>query len=330
MTFAIVSTLLQQAGTPDAREQSEIASSVIEFIDSHPLTLPDLWPALDATLSDWRSSPNFPFAASCVLQISGLLLRHLPQKFSSSFLRVSLLPLASSPALACFRGEYAAVVLSGIRHDATNAVPVLSLVLRYWPYVDSTKQLVFLALLGAALPHVPPHEIGRMLPRVLGIIKHCVLESAQGVAELALRIFTDPAMEAFTAAHARTILLGVFNAYHRASRMHWAKTTREAARAALAAFENVEPQFLRQLARDARDGNRKRQDTWQLIAEMAAGQIADRGPSEGRFALAVPHKRPPSFMARGCVTRLVRRHCKGAVWISRPITAEVLVDGNCI
>jgi hypothetical protein len=273
-TGQIVQAVLQQAGSPDEREQAQIGHFVQEFAQSYHRSHQQLWTTLDATLTLWRDSPNFQFAACCVLSISATLLKDLSPfgKMSLRFLEDTLLPLATSAHFFYFRRQYSEMVMALMRFDPKRSVAVLGVLLRSWPHMHTGKQIAFLKLFSATLPCVPHQQLPALLPRALAIVRDCMVQSAQKVADTALNFLMDSGLSCFFTENARVVLTTLYDAMAKASKSHWSTEVRDLARTALATVAKFDTRMYREIAKASEQkpaSDDVKLQVWTSIAQTA-------------------------------------------------------------
>jgi serine/threonine-protein phosphatase 2A regulatory subunit B' len=140
-----------------------------------------------------------------------------------SFLLRVLLPLHKVSCLGLYHLQLSYCVVQFIEKDQTLSHEVIKGLLRYWPKVNSTKEILFLNEIEEILDIVGPQEFSRVQIPLFYQIAKCISSLHFQVAERALYLWSNDYIVNMIAKNVNTILPIIFPSLYKNSKNHWNK-----------------------------------------------------------------------------------------------------------
>lgn len=197
-----------------------------------------------------------------LLEILGSIINGLalPIKVEhKKFLKQLLTPLHKMPEIAQFHPQLAYCVSQFVDKDPTLAVPVIGGLLRFWPKVDSQKELLFLNELEELLELTQPEQFNQLSIPLFQRVAQCVGAPHFQVAERALYIWQNDHIAELIARNCDSILAVMFPVLHKSSQNHWNATVHTLSMDVMQQFQDMRPRKVEQLTKAfvASDAQRK-------------------------------------------------------------------------
>lgn len=158
----------------------------------------------------------------------------------TDFLLRSLLPLHTTKTLALFHSQLIYCVSQYISKDPTLTYPVVKRLIRYWPVVNSTKELLFLGELEEILSIVEEQEYDKISDLVFKQYAKCISSCHFQVAEKALSLWTSESIYALLENHVESLFPIVFESLYHIAQTHWHKAIRPMAWYSLKVLRDVD------------------------------------------------------------------------------------------
>lgn len=210
-----------------------------------------------------------------LLEILGSIINGLalPVKLEhKKFLLNVLIPLHKMEAIANFHPQLAYCVSQFVDKDPTLAIPVINGLLRFWPRVDSQKELLFINELEELLEITAAEQFTAVTPALFKRIAQCVGSPHFQVAERALYIWQNDHVAENIASNAEEILQIMYPVLHSDEVPHWNTTVHSLSMDVLQQFREMCPQLTEQLTShfdafkiDQADGRQKREAAYAII-----------------------------------------------------------------
>ncbi|KAJ1550148.1 Serine/threonine-protein phosphatase 2A 56 kDa regulatory subunit delta isoform, partial [Nowakowskiella sp. JEL0078] len=137
------------------------------------------------------------------------------------FLTRVLLPLHKGKSLTLYHPQLAYCVVQFLEKDPALTVEVVCGLLRYWPKVNSPKEVMFLNEIEEILDVVEPQEFGKIQVPLFQQISRCVSSPHFQVAERALYFWNNDYIINLIGDNASVILPIMFPSLYRNSKTHW-------------------------------------------------------------------------------------------------------------
>lgn len=187
------------------------------------------------------------------------------------FLSRVLLPLHKARALSLYHSQLAYCVVQFLEKDPSLTYDVILGLLRYWPKVNSPKEVLFLIEIEDIFEVIEPHEFQRIQIPLFVQLAKCISSPHFQVAERALYYWTHEYFCSLVAENCNTILPIVFAALHENS-SHWNRTIHGMVFNASKVFMDVNPvlydecaMIYRQDRENMEARERQRKDNWEKL-----------------------------------------------------------------
>ncbi|KAG2174620.1 hypothetical protein INT44_006884 [Umbelopsis vinacea] len=194
-----------------------------------------------------------------------------------TFLTKVLLPLHKAKSLALYHPQLGYCVVQFLEKDQGLTPDVINGLLRYWPKVNTSKEVMFLTEIEEILEVIDVQEFQIIMVPLFTRIAECVSSTHIQVAERALYYWNNEYIVSLMAENIEVILPIVFPPLYRNSKSHWNQAILSLVYNALKLFMDINPVLFedctntyrinRQLERKKQ---KEREDMWKLIEEKAA------------------------------------------------------------
>jgi serine/threonine-protein phosphatase 2A regulatory subunit B' len=237
---------------------------------------------LRCTLTEFAQSGEHHPGVAELLEILGSIINGfaLPLKTEHrEFLVAVLLPLHRVRYLTLFHSQLAYCVGQYIEKDAFLAGDVLSGLSRYWPRVDSSKEVLFLSEVEEILELTPSDALGDVAETLFARIARSVGSPHFQVAERALSLISNEYVLAHLVAHKATVMPLLFPPLCNNTRDHWNQNVLSLTYNALKALMDIDSALFSRCAdaykvRSQADNQvvDKRRAFWAQVHDLAAAQ----------------------------------------------------------
>ncbi|KAJ4293431.1 serine/threonine-protein phosphatase 2A 56 kDa regulatory subunit delta isoform [Kalmusia sp. IMI 367209] len=259
------------------------------------------------------------------------------------FLTRVLLPMHKVKSLSMYHPQLAYCIVQFLEKDAALTEEVVLGLLRYWPKVNSTKEVMFLNEVEDIFEVMDPAEFAKVQEPLFNQLAKSVASPHFQVAERALYFWNNEYFCNLVSDNVEVILPIMFAPLYENSKGHWNRTIHGMVYNAMKLFMEVNPQLFDDCSHDyaesqnnASERERSRQSRWEkleklaearkngnLVAETPAStskvgspmRLDDSDPlSQGRMealrlqddSIASKDRRPKEFERQGSQTS--RRH----------------------
>lgn len=178
-------------------------------------------------LSSFIDSTEYHAGIPDLLEILGSIINGfvVPLKDEHKiFLLKILMPLHKARTLNAYHAQLAYCIVQFIEKDSSLTGPVVKSLLRYWPRVHSTKEVMFLNEVEEILDIIEPSEFQKILEPLFKQIMLCIRSDQFQVAERVLYFWNNEYILSLINDNIQTILPIVFPALLMDSSVHWNKT----------------------------------------------------------------------------------------------------------
>ncbi|ORZ25533.1 protein phosphatase 2A regulatory B subunit [Absidia repens] len=141
-----------------------------------------------------------------------------------TFLTRVLIPLHKVKSLALYHPQLAYCVVQFLEKDQALTDEVVIGLFRYWPKVNSPKEVMFLNEIEEILDIIDICEFQRIMVPLFTKLSQCVSSSHFQVAERSLYYWNNDYIVSLIAENIQVIMPIVFPALYRTSKTHWNKT----------------------------------------------------------------------------------------------------------
>jgi serine/threonine-protein phosphatase 2A regulatory subunit B' len=158
-----------------------------------------------------------------------------------TFLTRVLIPLHKVKSLALYHPQLAYCVVQFLEKDSSLTEEVLLGLLRYWPKVNSPKEVMFLNEVEEILDVIEPSEFVKIQVPLFQQLQRCINSQHFQVAERALYFWNNEYIVNLMGDNVQTVLPIVFSALYQNSKSHWNRTIHGLVYNALKLFMEINP-----------------------------------------------------------------------------------------
>ncbi|KAG8762158.1 Serine/threonine-protein phosphatase 2A 56 kDa regulatory subunit delta isoform, partial [Ceratobasidium sp. 428] len=193
------------------------------------------------------------------------------------FLTRVLIPLHKVKSLSLYHPQLAYCVVQFLEKDSGLTEEVLRGLLRYWPKVNSPKEVMFLNEVEEVLDVIDPAEFVKIQEPLFHQLARCVNSQHFQVAERALYYWNNEYIVNLMGDNIAVILPLVFPALYQNSKTHWNRTIHGMVYNALKLFMEINPELFEQCVQNFKHDRQVEQqklhdhyENWNLLLERAA------------------------------------------------------------
>ncbi|EFP90145.2 uncharacterized protein PGTG_15993 [Puccinia graminis f. sp. tritici CRL 75-36-700-3] len=191
-----------------------------------------------------------------------------------TFLMRVLIPLHKVKGLALYHPQLAYCVVQFLEKDPALTEDVVLGLLRYWPKVNSPKEVMYLNEVEEVLDVIDPVEFRRVATPLFKQLSRCVNSQHFQVAERALYYWNNEYIVNLISDNVHVILPLVFDALYTNSKMHWSRQIHQLVFNALKLFMNMNPVLFEQCTDQYRE-TRQREQERMIQKEKAWNEVRD-------------------------------------------------------
>jgi serine/threonine-protein phosphatase 2A regulatory subunit B' len=211
------------------------------------------------------------------------------------FLTRVLLPLHKVKSLSLYHPQLAYCVVQFLEKDSALADEVINGLLRYWPKVNSPKEVMFLNEMEEILDVIDPAEFTKVQLPLFTQLTRCINSQHFQVAERALLYWNNEYIVNLMNDNLAVILPIVFPALYTNSKQHWNRTIHGMVYNALKLFMDINPdlfdeamqQFKQRKIEDQRRAE-ARFAAWTKLRAQATKNASSGGPGGKGKKLKLP------------------------------------------
>jgi serine/threonine-protein phosphatase 2A regulatory subunit B' len=201
-----------------------------------------------------------------------------------TFLTRVLLPMHKVKSLSMYHPQLAYCIVQFLEKDATLTEEVVIGLLRYWPKVNSTKEVMFLNEVEDIFEVMDPAEFAKVQEPLFQQLAKSVASPHFQVAERALYFWNNEYFCNLVSDNVEIILPIMFAPLYENSKGHWNRTIHGMVYNAMKLFMEINPGLFDDCSHDYTEQQNSaaareaaRQHKWALIAEQAARRQAENG-----------------------------------------------------
>ncbi|XP_064403531.1 serine/threonine-protein phosphatase 2A 56 kDa regulatory subunit gamma isoform-like [Halichondria panicea] len=199
----------------------------------------------------------------------------LKEEHKSFLLRV-LIPLHKVKSLSCYHPQLAYCVVQYLEKDPSLTESVVTGLLKYWPKVHSTKEVMFLNELEEIMDVMEPIEFVKVMTSLFRQIARCISSPHFQVAERALYYWSNDYVMSLISDNSQTLFPVILPALYKHSKAHWNKTISGLIYNALKIFMEMNQKLFDECNQkyeedcQAAEGHlRDREEAWNKIEKLA-------------------------------------------------------------
>ncbi|OJD14475.1 hypothetical protein AJ78_05186 [Emergomyces pasteurianus Ep9510] len=195
------------------------------------------------------------------------------------FLTRVLIPLHKVKSLSMYHPQLAYCIVQFLEKDSALTEEVVLGLLRYWPKVNSTKEVMFLNEVEDIFEVMDPAEFAKVQEPLFN-------QLAKSVAERALYFWNNEYFCNLVTDNVETILPIMFAPLYENSKGHWNRTIHSMVYNAMKLFMEINPQLFddcsheyAELQSTAESREKNRQSKWNRLQQLAQSRKCITGPS---------------------------------------------------
>mmetsp|Transcript_25030 Transcript_25030/g.48963 ORF Transcript_25030/g.48963 Transcript_25030/m.48963 type:complete len:475 (-) Transcript_25030:212-1636(-) len=165
------------------------------------------------------------------------------------FLKTVLIPMHKVKPLQVFHQQLSYCVTQFVDKDHTLAPTVINGLLKVWPAVNSSKELLFLNELEELLELTQPEEFEMVLKPLFRQISRSIGSPHFQIAERALFVWNNEYISSLIADYRRDVLPIIFPALHVNSQSHWNPTVSTLTLNVLKIFMDLDSELVEQCSK---------------------------------------------------------------------------------
>lgn len=204
-----------------------------------------------------------------------------------TFLTRVLLPLHKAKSLALYHPQLAYCVVQFLEKDPALTEEVILGLLRYWPKVNSPKEVMYLNEVEEILDVIESTEFAKIMTPLFQQLARCINSQHFQVAERALYYWNNEYIVNLMGEHITVILPIVFPALYQNSKQHWNRTIHSMVYNALKLFMEINPELFDEVQHNYQRDRREeydrmcaRYDEWIAVRERALANYTASGSSQ--------------------------------------------------
>ncbi|CAO3689982.1 unnamed protein product [Rhizopus stolonifer] len=194
------------------------------------------------------------------------------------FLRRVLIPLHKVKSLALYHPQLAYCVVQFLEKSQALIPEVTQGLLRYWPKVNSPKEVMFLNELEEIVEVADSNEFRNIMGSLFTKLGQCVSNTHFQVAERALFFWNNEYVMSMMAENIEEIMPIIFPTLYRTSKTHWNKTILSLVYNALRQCMEMNPNLFehcvcqyKQHKQLERKRQREREENWKILQRKVSG-----------------------------------------------------------
>lgn len=202
------------------------------------------------------------------------------------FLTRVLIPLHKGKSLSLYHPQLAYCVVQFLEKDPSLTEEVVLGLLRFWPKVNSPKEVMFLNEMEEILDVMEPSEFVKIQVALFTQISKCVSSPHFQVAERALYYWNNDYIINLIGDNANVILPIMFSSLYKNSKTHWNRTIHGLVYNALKLFMEISPKLFddctnkyKQNRQFERKKQKDREEAWIKVEQMAAANSKNSSAS---------------------------------------------------
>ncbi|KAJ1863230.1 serine/threonine-protein phosphatase 2A 56 kDa regulatory subunit delta isoform [Coemansia sp. RSA 989] len=220
-----------------------------------------------------------------------------------SFLHRVLLPLHKARPMSLYYAQLSYCTVQFLEKDPTLAETIVKSLLRFWPKVNSPKEVMFVGEIEGIMDVIEPAQFTAVCQPLFQQLVKCIVSPHFQIAERTLGMWRNNYFVNLITDNIRLILPIALSGIYRHSRSHWNRNIHNQVYQILRFFVNVDEKLFEQCLSDfrrQRDYERRRSKkniAWWTTVERIATERLARDPASSNSSLiasAVPSTAPSS------------------------------------
>ncbi|RHY02446.1 hypothetical protein DYB37_004890 [Aphanomyces astaci] len=203
------------------------------------------------------------------------------------FLVKALVPLHKPKCVSLYHQQLSYCITQYVEKDPDTAIPIISGIVKFWPWACSSKQVLFLNELEEILELMGPDQLQQIHKDLFRVLSKCLGSQHFQVSERALFLWNNEHLVnngCLSRQHAGLILPVIYGPLYKNSLGHWNTTVEGLAQNVLklymdydmALFDKCAKEFLAKEERVVEKGNAQA-DKWKKIESLAQAKTREPG-----------------------------------------------------
>ncbi|KAK4793156.1 hypothetical protein SAY86_023591 [Trapa natans] len=196
------------------------------------------------------------------------------------FLLRALIPLHKPKCVPTYHQQLSYCIIQFVEKDFKLADSVIRGLLKYWPLINSSKEVMFLGELEEVLEATQAAEFQRCMVPLFRQIGHCLNSSHFQVAERALFLWNNDHIRDLIIQNRKAILPIIFPALERNARTHWNQAVQSLTSNVRKVFSDIDQALVDEcLMRFEEDEGKenhtreRRELIWKQLEDVAASKV---------------------------------------------------------
>ncbi|KAJ2005777.1 serine/threonine-protein phosphatase 2A 56 kDa regulatory subunit delta isoform [Coemansia thaxteri] len=202
-----------------------------------------------------------------------------------SFLHRVLLPLHKARPMTLYYAQLAYCTVQFLEKDPALAEDIIKALLRYWPKVNSPKEVMFVNELEGIMDAIEPTQFAKICQPLFEQLIRCVVSPHFQIAERTLAMWRNAYFANLITDNIHLVLPIALSGIYRHSRSHWNRNIHNQVYQILRFFVAINEEMFEQCLADFRcqrdqERNRKRKavNWWSNIEKIAIQKSASQSP----------------------------------------------------
>ncbi|CAO3684207.1 unnamed protein product [Rhizopus stolonifer] len=190
------------------------------------------------------------------------------------FLSNVLIPLHKVKSLVLYHPQLAYCVVQFLEKDQNLTYETVTGLLRYWPKVNSPKEVMFLNEIEEILDVIDVHEFQKIMCPLFTKLCQCVASSHFQVSERALYYWNNDYVVTMMAENIKVIMPMIFPTLYKTSKTHWNKTILSLVYSALKLCIDIDSSLFDECANEYKNQTQlehkvqqQREDNWKFLQQ---------------------------------------------------------------
>ncbi|KAI8352812.1 phosphatase 2A regulatory B subunit-domain-containing protein [Choanephora cucurbitarum] len=200
-----------------------------------------------------------------------------------TFLSRVLIPLHKAKSLALYHPQLAYCVVQFLEKDRALTFEVVTGLLRYWPKVNSSKEVMFLNEMEEILDIIDIPEFQQIMCPLFTKLSQCVASPHFQVSERALYYWSNDYIVSLMAENIKIIMPIIFPTFYKTSKTHWNKNILSLVYTALKLCVDIDPALFDECANEYKNQRqlerklqKEREDNWRHLQQKAEKIVASK------------------------------------------------------
>lgn len=244
---------------PDGNERSSIVTFLTTYLDTYPDKETEVMDILANCLIGYRDKVYDPFCVIPSLRIFQArfsLKTEIDEKHLNYFYR-AILPMHSSKHIFSFYGYLTEIIGFFISLRSDLSITIFHNVLKFFPEVRPSKQILFINLITFIVERVPPESFETIIEPLFSLLARCSQSSHYKVVNSSFQIWGNNTILPMILDNTRAIYPIVYPWFNKTMKEHWSVRSQNAALSTLKSMHDTDPFMFDELSQNQNGANNK-------------------------------------------------------------------------